>query len=238
MSQRRLILHIGTHKTGSTSFQNSLISNVDKLADQDVHVVREFRYREGKKGKARTANAAICAHLFVRPELQTGARQRRTVPDMNPRAKARRRKKLAYRLRDNAAKTVLISAEAFCFLRTKEEWQNIREFAEMTNRRLEAIIVFRNNSDWRVSWENQLRYGLNLLDTSHDLPSELRLDGSWYFDKEAIRSFWSPIKLSELIYEDHPNIVEAIYQSFGVQTDILKTDQRLNLRKSSPTATA
>ena len=140
--------------------------------------------------------------------------------------------------RDNAAKTVLISAEAFCFLRTKEEWQNIREFAEMTNRRLEAIIVFRNNSDWRVSWENQLRYGLNLLDTSHDLPSELRLDGSWYFDKEAIRSFWSPIKLSELIYEDHPNIVEAIYQSFGVQTDNLKTDQRLNLRKSSPTATA
>lgn len=80
----RLILHIGTQKTGSTSFQESLRSNTGTLAARGTGTVSEtFVARSGQKRER--YNLAALSDLFVRQAVPTIYRVRRGAARPNTR---------------------------------------------------------------------------------------------------------------------------------------------------------
>lgn len=232
MAGKRLVLHIGTHKTGSSSFQRSLQRNAGALIDRGVRPLRE-RIPGREAPPLRRANATGIAHLFLRPELQTGARIRGEVPALTQKEKAQRRAALAARIARMDEETVLISAEVFCFLRTEDEQESLRAFVAATGRRVETLAVFRNDAEWRKSWADQLAKDARVsraLDEAADGPGH-DLRGEWIFDRGAIRGFWAPFGLREIDYDACPNIVAALYGALGIDPEGLAIDFRLNRRR-------
>lgn len=231
----RLILHVGTHKTGTTSFQESLKVNADILRDKGVGAVGETLV--GRDGEARFRyNLAGLSDLFIRPEIATGFRLRHGHDTPTPRFEAAvRRSRWAIDLRRRPERDLLLSAEGFCFLRTAAEARRLRRFLAATRRRPVILLATRNAADWRASWTAQLmknksvRAGLAKADPAH------RIDADWYFDVDAIRSFWSGLgELREIDFDAtmavEGNIVPRLYREAGIDLDGLDVDVRLNTR--------
>ena len=232
MPRKRLILHIGTHKTGTSSFQRSLNRNREALIKQGLLPVSEIKIRRGEETDKKRANATGIAHLFIRPELLTGVRIGKAAPELTEDQCKTRRARLAERLRDLPDQTVLLSAEAFSFLRTPDEQQAMRDFLTETERDVLTIAVFREETAWRESWENQLKFSPNTYQAVMRQPDEQRINADWFYDTSAIRAFWAPFNLTELSYEAHDNIVDTLYKTMGLSTADLKTDLRANTRKT------
>ncbi len=69
----RLVLHVGTHKTGSSSFQRSLMLNETGLAEHGGGVIRELDLH-ARTSNPNEFNLTSLSQLFMRPELATPAR--------------------------------------------------------------------------------------------------------------------------------------------------------------------
>ena len=230
MPRKRLILHIGTHKTGTSSFQSSLVDNRPSLMAQGLTPILETKRIDGVTTGTRRANIAAKAHLFIRPELRTPSRYNKVSPELSNRQRQTRRAKLAERLRKLTAPSVLLSAEAFCFLRTPEEQNSMRDFLSQTEREITTLMVLRNEADWRASWENQIQNKPAMFRYFQNQPDEVCINADWYYDISAIRAFWAPFNLTEMSYEAHDNIVDALFHFIGISTAALNTDIRLNSR--------
>ncbi len=151
-------------------------------------------------------------------------------PDWKPAQRLRRLRRLAERLAGMEEDTLILSAEGLCFLRTEEERKRLSGFLGQIGRRVETFVVFRNSADWRESWLAQLTDREGTIDMARAEPEDRSILSDWYFDKEAIRQFWSPFNLTELRYEDHPNIVPALLERMGVERKGLDLDLRKNVR--------
>lgn len=159
---------------------------------------------------------------------------RGAVRPITPSDRATEIKKGAARIARAEDDTVLLSPEAFCFLRSASEKSILRDFIIRTDRTVEAIVVFRNLADWRSSWNNQLDKDPLVRDRLAREPFQSSIRGDWYLDKDAIRAFWKPLGLSEISYEESSNIVEDLYRAVGVSVDGLKTDFFKNQRVDLP----
>lgn len=230
MSEKRIILHIGTHKTGTSSFQRSLMANTETLIARGVRPLREEVLHSAKR-QHRT-NVSGIAHLFIRPALRTVARINGSVEDLTPSQTAERRDRLAQRLMEITEPLVIISSESFCFLRSAEEQAQLRKTLEQVGRRVETLVVFRDDASWRTSWQNQIH---KRPEVSAQIAPPGQGDGlldDWYFDKAAIRHFWSPFGLREIDYGASENIVETLYQAMNVPRDGILTE--FNVNRSKP----
>lgn len=231
---RRLILHIGTHKTGTTSFQESLKVNADRLAAQGVGVVSEpFTTRTGEV--RRRTNLMGLADLFIRPEIATGDRLRRGQGPVPGGRAAWARTAWALRLAWRSERDLILSSEGMCFLRTGREAARIRRFFAASRRRPLILLATRNPDDWRASWSAQLagnarvRAGLAAADPG------LRIDAPWYYDLAAIRAFWGGLgELREVDFDAamaaEGNIVPQLYRAAGIDPAGLDVEVRLNTR--------
>jgi len=240
--QRTLFLHVGTHKTGTTSFQKSLVRNEHALRTAGLRPI--LWKKTGPKGNRRsTGNHAAFSHAILRDEVRSGARVRGSVPNDGPRRKADRLDRIARRVATAAEPSVVISTEALCFLRTDEEQQVLRDFLAKVDREVRVLITFRAAADWRRSWLGQLQKmkpalgGVSVFDEIQSDPEDVRICGDWYFDQDAIRAFWSPFDLTELTYEAEPNMVTALYREMGIDHQGLEldTDIYANQRRVAPT---
>ena len=234
----RLILHVGTHKTGTTSFQESLKVNAPLLARRGVGVVDEgFTSRTGE-ARSRT-NLMALSDLFIRPGVATGYRLRRGQEPaqglIGGVRSAWERSAWALRLARRPERDLILSSEGMCFLRTPQEARRIKRFLAATRRRPLFLLVTRNPDDWRASWSAQLdgnkrvRQGLAASDPA------LRIDAPWYFDLEAIRAFWGALgELHEIDFDAamaaEGNIVPGLYRAAGIELAGLDVDVRLNTR--------
>ena len=107
----------------------------------------------------------------------------------------------------------------------------LRRFLDRVGREVQTLVVFRNTQDWRESWLHQLEKDPSgVARIAREQPDEVSLLGDWYFDKAAIRSFWSPFNLCELGYEGHDNIVAAMIEKLGLPGDDLVSDFFSNKR--------
>ncbi|MDR5654430.1 hypothetical protein [Ruixingdingia sedimenti] len=177
---RRLYLHVGTHKTGTTSVQAVLTHQAADLRARGVEPALDARGR---------ANLAGLAHLFIRPGLRTPRRLQ------DPAGAAWGPGELAawrQGVRGSACATHLISTEAFCFLRTPAEAAALCTELGGVFDEIRPILVLRQEAAWRQSWLAQLqRMGLSERIAAE--PEASRITAAWYFDREAIRSFWEGI---------------------------------------------
>ncbi|KEO56149.1 hypothetical protein [Thioclava pacifica] len=181
---RRLYLHVGTHKTGTTSLQAYLRDHRDTLQAQGLTVLTEVHKKQGE--------IAVClgfAHGILRDGLQTVARMTGAMPKAGSmRAflyRAEIRRQLKALPRDGRA---VLSAEALCFAREPEEAARLRKVFAKLDLEIVPVICFRNEADWRASWENELqRFAAQMTEPFGTGTNDIR--GDWYFDPAAIMSF-------------------------------------------------
>ena len=231
MARRRLFLHIGPHKTGTSSFQKSLELNAQALIAQGVRPLTEAHIKHGTRtGRERAALHSL-ADLFIRPDLPTGMRLRDGVQPLTDRQKRNRRGRVAARLAAMTDPAVVLSAESFCYLRTPQERALIQSFLTETRRAATILLVRRNAEDWRASWLSQMRRGTHGPDWASHMQQEQAERSEWYFDLQALRAFWAPLPIVEVDFDAVPNIVPALYRAMDVDPSGLLTDLRLNPRR-------
>ncbi len=147
-------------------------------------------------------------------------------------ARVKKLEALAQRLEGYSEQTLIISSEALCFLRTTREYELLFRFIERIGRDVQTLLVFRNNQDWRESWRNQLtKKHSSIFEAVSAEEKNVSILGEWYFNKAAIRDFWKPFNLLEFDYDEHQNIVDALYNGMGISTDTLETNIFVNRQK-------
>ena len=237
--KKRLYVHIGTHKTGTTSFQDSLGQNRATLAAQGfVPLSQTMREINGETWE--DFNCVRLAHSVLRPGVATIARLAWGVYDAVPEKRrtdwAEMRRKAAAA---EAAPNLILSAEALSFLRTEVEAAQVAQFFELIGREVVVIVAWRPEAEWRRSWQTQIdKEPWRRQQLAAD-PNLIPPDGDWYFDPPAIRAFWS--RFGPLIEVDYDaamaaeqNILPALYRAIGASTDELHLDVRHNTTERLP----
>lgn len=217
-----LWLHVGTHKTGTTSIQKMLQDLQSSLAQRDVAVWTEHAGR---------TNAFGLAHSFIRADLQTPIRLSRGAAE--PAADRVAFEIWAANLR---APRAIVSSEAFSFLRTAEEFVDLKSVLTRRFARVRPVLVLRNEVAWRRSWRQQLTRRL-LLPQIEALPETARVTANWYFDKIALRAFWAGIgPLTVLDYDHeravHGSIIPGFLQVLDLSDLPLPRDYQLNVSET------
>lgn len=182
---RRLYLHVGTHKTGTTSLQAYLRDNKAALKSQGLTVLTEKHKAHGE-----IATCLGFAHGILRDGLQSVARMTGAMPKAGSMRgflyRAEIRRQLKAMPRDGRA---VLSAEALCFARMPEEADRLRKVFEKLDIEIVPVICFRNEADWRTSWENELqRFAEQMTRPFGTGTNDIR--GEWYFNAAAIAAFW------------------------------------------------
>lgn len=228
----RIVFHIGTHKTGTTSFQKSLQKNRKILLSRGVRPILAQKFRNGQRIPGRKAQHNQFVNMLLRPEIKSGARVNGSVPNLSPRERLRRLDRLSERLSAFGEDTLIISAEGLCFLRTSDERNLLLKFLNRINREVQTLVVFRDTKTWEESWRNQLmkNHG-TVFDVASAEHEEVSILGKWYFDKEKIREFWSPFNLTEIEFDKSSNIVDSIYKELNLSVKDFETNIILNKRK-------
>lgn len=236
MTAKRLYLHIGTHKTGTTSFQASLGANLSRLKRRGYHAFslpgRKVKWYQAKR---RRYNVGKVAHTFMRPGMASIARLEARNLNPNPENQAKLRAKFLADLKAITAQNLIVSAEGFTFLRTAEEKALVRDFLEGLGREVTIILVARGEEGWRASWENQLRKKPKVWKRTQKLPDEQRADGEWYYDWQSILDFWSDLGDLRIVSYDEAmasegNAIPAVYRAMDLEPKGLKLGFESNRR--------
>lgn len=234
MTERRILLHIGTHKTGTSSFQMCLRRNLKPLRAQGFDAYREDDPRPNSRFE-KDFNVLRIAHNFLRPDLLTTPRLD-GVPtvDNSPRERKRMIQTVARRLANNPHRDVILSAEGFSFMRTQAEAAELARFFGLTGRRPEVFVTFRDQQALRKSWEVQMRRYTEALRSRPPIDDAARITAEWFYDRAAIETFWRALApLHVLEYEQDRdasgNISGRLFEQMGVDT----TDMRLDFRKNT-----
>lgn len=188
----RLFIHIGTHKTGSTSIQALLRENAKKIAAHGITVITDPP--EGVR-----TNCTAIAHAFIRPELWTPSRMSKATPSGY--ADPKILDHFAAQIRQSANRCFVVSAEAFCYLRTKAEREHLLSFLAGLGCRITPVAYMRNGENWRESWSawlDKLDY-VRTFRAQH--PENFNLLDDWYFDHAAIVRFWKKVDPSAVFYD-------------------------------------
>lgn len=185
MPVKRIFLHIGTHKTGTTSFQSLLVDHAAHLRAHGLVPYIERRYG------GEEANCFRMVHDILRRSAITGSRYQGHVAPPGIIPLVRTAHHIRRFLRDSGDADVVFSAEAFSFLRSPSEWARLRLVLGLTGMgiRIIPILALRNAADWRASWTDQIAKNPALAPdmAKPDFP----LLADWWFDRAAIIRFWS-----------------------------------------------
>lgn len=176
--RREAVIHIGTHKTGTTSFQRALWQSRDELVAAGVALVADMS----------TGQCLSLANEGVRTELIFPGRA--LSPNLllaEARVKSRRwlREQFASR-----APLAIASHEALGLVRSSAEARRVRRLLD--GRRGRIVVVVREADDYLRSWSAQLR-GMGFPTTSSYASSFMNVSpDSWLVDTDQlVRSYRS-----------------------------------------------
>ena len=214
---KRLYLHYGMHKTGSTSIQNYLDRNESFFADKGFHIVRDLAQDGSTPGMGET-NCARLAHLAIRRELVTPSRFTGRVPSqVGDRSQTIAEANAA--LHGFDGDRLIMSAEAFSFMRTEGERAALDRL--LAGFDVVPVGYLREAADFLKSWEARLT-SMKVHQQPGTVDGEGILDlrpDSWLVDHDAIRAFFGSrgIYLSyEAAMRDAGNVVPAFLGAIGV----------------------
>ena len=210
---KQVFLHIGTHKTGTTSFQSLLVSHAEHLRAHGVEPYLETR------GGQIDGNCFALAHDILRADVITGSRYQGRLPKPGLARLIRTAIHVRRFLAATGARKVVFSAEAFSFLREPAEWLRLRLVFGFSGIIIVPLVVFRDEADWRASWNDQIAKNPKL--GPHMQEPGFPLLRDWWFDKAAIVRFWSRGGNLRIIDYDeqmarHGDILPALLAELGV----------------------
>lgn len=212
---KSIFVHGGQHRTGSTSLQLYLKDHTSFLAEQGFYVCRANDFAPYTAGDD-MVNCFTLPHLMLRPELLSPMRLNRTLPVITSGAAHRARVQANLFLRSRPEPRIIISAEAFAFLRTPEERQAFDQvFGDM---QLRTLLFLRHPEAWLQSWESQLRKWGYPVEASGQGIFDLS-PASWMVDHQAIRSFF-PSQTSfasyEQVVQEEGSVIPAFLRFLGI----------------------
>ena len=154
MTRKTIYLHAGMHKTGSTSIQYYLRTHHVFFAEHGMAVLMNSDMAPfEKKGPAVATNSYGLAHILLRPELATPVRLRDRVPEYDDAQRAGAIALARETIANKPSESLIISAEAFSFLKTPEERDLLLTLTE--GHILRPIVFLRERLAWLASWQRQ-----------------------------------------------------------------------------------
>lgn len=214
-----LWLHVGTHKTGTTSIQEAIAQRRDALAAAGVAV-----WPQG--------NAQDLANHFIRPSLWTIPRLLGISAPIDHEIFD----ELAVRMDEARGPhpDLLISSQEFCMMRDALEAYVLKSTLRQVFDRVVPIVAFRDVDDWRASRADELNR-IGMWERQDALPDALSSDGNWYYDPPAVRRFWAQIgPVVEIDYDAaraaEGSILPAFARALGRDGLFDGLDLRLNRR--------
>ena len=185
---------------------------------------------------AEPTNCSSIAHAFVRPDLITPSRlSGRQIVDFG-----------SYGVIDHFVEQVLtdkhrsfvLSAEAFCYLRNRDERKSLNRVLDRLKCEVVPIVYFRNEADWRRSWESQLTKMTHTRVFQERHPGRLTILGDWYFDRRAVAEFWRSISPHTLFLDydmevaEHGSVVPSFLNAVGLPQSLNSDRYFLNRRSA------
>jgi hypothetical protein len=137
---RRLFVHIGLPKTGSTSIQAFLARNREILLTRSIDYLTIGEYQEGIGGKISSGNGAYVARSMF---PATGSA---FVRWENPAVG----QAFVEAVQRSEARDLLLSSEFFAFA-TAEQWKRLNDLCGELQLKLHLIACARNQCDWLSS---------------------------------------------------------------------------------------
>jgi hypothetical protein len=218
---QHIIIHAGQHKTGSTSIQHYLEINRRVLQQREVLACPAWKSDlTGLEQPIVSCNAGAVAHATIRAALLTPGRLRGKHPVLPGSQREDGIACVNAFLRAAPEETVVLSSEAFSFLREPEEFARIEALcAGMTFR---TIMFLRDPRSWRESWHLQVTHS-KLAERPGAVANSGIFDfseGSWLTDHRAIRDFWRGT-CTFLSYEDarqqHGSVIPVFLRELGLE---------------------
>lgn len=179
--QRRLVIHIGTHKTGSSSLQHWLGSIRPQLAEKGLAYFR---------GAHEPDNHVELFAVPMRTEREAFARQKYGITGS---AEEFVQLQAALRAFDlaNAQRDLVFSCEGLSLLRHDDELERFKALVCHSEREPVIVLVLRDKSAFLASFRKQI---LKHHDRSlSDDPTSINYvePDSWLADFDAIKAIWA-----------------------------------------------
>lgn len=215
--RREVVLHIGTHKTGTTAFQRYCLENRAWLAGQGVDL---FVHASG------APQAHELPLLALRDDLTIPLRVRN--PDWTlDEAKGEMRRTVADALGQDGGARLLFSHEALSFARTDAEIDTLRALLGAVVVRV--VVMLRRPDDYLASWKKQLeRMGFSST-SSYRTSFQYTEPDSWLVDFERLlavyRDGFGADQVTVLDYdaavEADASVVPVLLETCGVDRSSL-----------------
>ncbi len=240
-AQRRVYLHVGKHKTGTTSIQRYLFAHRDFLRAAGYRLLEHVDFNSDALAPRVEANCFNLSHLVIRPELMTPVRLNRPFFRMTRDMQIARIADANKRLHAIEGRHLVASAESFSFLRTSAERELLDRLFDGFD--LRPVIFLRDQSTWLHSWQQQVGHFMErkealALDTSTGSIFNFE-PTSWLADDTALTDFFGP-EAQSMSYEDalaaNGSVVPAFLRAVGLDPDRCPEWEGYWFNKTAPQA--
>jgi len=198
-ARRRIFIHAGTHKTGSTSIQMTLFHQPPLVAAAGIKLIPDH-----PRNAVRRSNCRVIAHAFIRDDLWTLSRMRDKEPVRFGDGDVLQY--LEHALKTDGWHAAILSSETLCYMRTRNERRHLEKFLLRFDLEVVPIVYLRNDRDWRASWEDQIGKQPKLAAMRESHPERFAFD--WYFDRETIVEFWRGISPAAVFLDYDKELAE------------------------------
>ena len=216
---RQVIIHIGTHKTGSTSLQAVLHHNRRQMKRQGIE------YYEGTRSKKNHYDLNLAV---MRAGVETFANFGRD--EINQAELYNEvREKIGDQMRRSTAHTFVFSNEDLSYLRTKQECERLRALFTEQNVKFKILLVLRNKEDFLRSYKSQLLKDPRRSPSPHKKSGLYVESDTWLLDyddlQRAYRSVFSDVVT--IAYSEQ-GLLPKLLAEIGFQLELDEKKYKLN----------
>ena len=212
---KEIILHIGLHKTGTTSYQKFLEKNSKVLLNHGIKVYENQSFNLSSK----VGNCLCCALDISSICLRKGVRYEADIyRDSLKRPVERYLKKI---LDDPTYNKLVISSEDLSLFREDNEFRNLIELFERNKGLLrlsyKVLLILRDKEDWWQSYLNNFR-SPRIPTPSPNINSWAYINkSSWVLDWDVMMKKWSYYFPDFQILKYEKNIIPVINSYLNIK---------------------
>ena len=222
---KKIFLHAGKHKTGTTSIQKFMSYNRQTLLDAGFYPLSNNEVFSclglGYKTPNEMNNVTM-SHLIIRSQLKTRIRYAHGDP-FGTHDRFVLAKKLNRFLQEINHGNLVISAESFSFLRTDDEKRLYN--ALFDGLEVIPLVILRDRESWMNSWKIQTNDLFRSFGVAAGKDSLFDYSGqSWLLDDRSIEEFFgrSHVLQYEAIMRNHGSVIEPFIDFLGLTTKLFE----------------
>ena len=230
MTKRKLILHIGTEKTGTTSIQSALVKNRDKLENNNYF----FPMSLGPRSQVKLANYALADGVISNLRIMDGIH---TSSDVIP-YREKVEKELAAELQRTKASTVVMSNE-HCSSRLVSlvDINRLKHFLSDYFDDIKIVVYLRQQESFLSSWySTSVKNG-----NSKKIPNALNFRNNNMFNYDLLLQKWEQVfgknniilKIFEKEDLENGDVVEDFFKLLNISDfkNVIVSNNALSLKK-------